>query len=57
VLVPLIGYEAAAELAQRAQAEGSTIRQEVTRSGLLTPEQVTSSLDLLKMTQGGIRST
>lgn len=51
-LVPLIGYEAASRIAQKAQAEGSSIRDELLNEGLLTPTQIEFALDLMEMTQG-----
>jgi len=56
-LVPLIGYEAAAGIARAAESAGTSIREELIQSGLLSLEQIASSLDLLKMTQGGMRTS
>ena len=39
-LVPLLGYERAAELAKRALAEGRTVRELALQTGLLTGEQL-----------------
>ena len=56
-LVPLIGYEAAAEVAKLAVAERRTIREVVLERELATPEQLDAALDVLAMTRGGIRTS
>jgi fumarate hydratase, class II len=56
-LVPLIGYEAAAEVAKAAVAGGRTIKDEVLARGLVADrEQLDAALDVLAMTRGGRRS-
>lgn len=55
-LVPLIGYEAAAEVAHRAVAERRTIREVVLESALATESQLDAALDVTEMTRGGLRA-
>ena len=52
-LVPLVGYEAAAEVAKLAVAERRTIREVVLERGLATPEQLDEALDVLAMNPRG----
>ena len=53
-LVPLIGYEAAAQVAKAALASGRTIREEVVARGLVSdPDELARALDVLAMTRGG----
>ena len=44
-LAARIGYDQAAEIAYRAYKEGKTVRQVITESGLLSPQEVESVLD------------
>jgi fumarate hydratase, class II len=53
-LNPYIGYEAAAKVIKRAQAEGKTLRDIVLEEGLLSESEVDTALDVLAMTKGGI---
>ena len=53
-LNPHIGYEAAAEVAHAALAEGKTLRQVVVERGLLAPEVADRVLDVDAMTGGGV---
>jgi fumarate hydratase class II len=55
-LVPLIGYEAAAEVAHRAVAERRTIREVVLDAALATEAQLDAALDVTEMTRGGLRA-
>ena len=49
-LVPLIGYDAAAAIAQRAAREGRTIRDVAREQTELTPEELARALDSKSMT-------
>lgn len=53
-LSPHIGYEAASDLATKAQSEGKTIRQVALESGLFTKEQLDVILSTVEMTKPGI---
>jgi fumarate hydratase class II len=53
-LTPHIGYEAAAEVARAAVAEGKTLRQVVVERGLLDPATAAEVLDVDAMTRGGV---
>jgi fumarate hydratase class II len=53
-LNPHIGYEAAAEVARAALAEGKTLRQVVVERGLLAPDVADRVLDVAAMTRGGV---
>jgi fumarate hydratase class II len=53
-LNPLIGYEAAAHVVKRSQAEGRTIRDIVVEEKLLSAAQADAALDLMAMTKGGL---
>ena len=55
-LVPLVGYEAAAAVAHQAVEERRTIREVVLEAGLATGEQLDRAIDVLGMTEGGVRS-
>ena len=55
-LVPLIGYEAAAEVAHAAVHERRTIREVVLERELASADQVDAAIDVLEMTRGGLRS-
>src|SRR5437763_1563002 len=52
-LVPLIGYDAAAEVSKEAYATGRSLREIVVARGLLTSEEVDRALDLRRMTEPG----
>lgn len=53
-IVPLIGYELAAEVAKAAVASGRTIREEVVDRGLVEDlDELDRALDVLAMTRGG----
>jgi fumarate hydratase class II len=53
-LNPYIGYEAAAKVIKRSQAEGRTLRDVVLEEGLLSEADVDTALDVLAMTKGGV---
>jgi fumarate hydratase class II len=53
-LVPLIGYDAAAEVSKEAYATGRSLREIVVAWGLLTSEEVDTALDLRRMTEPGL---
>jgi len=53
-LLPSLGHEAAAALAQRSLREGVLIRELVQREGLLSPGAIDRVLDLRRMTEIGI---
>jgi fumarate hydratase class II len=52
-LAPHIGYDRAAQIAKRAQHDGSTLREAALALGLLTPEQFDSWIVPLEMTGPG----
>jgi fumarate hydratase class II len=52
-LVPVVGYDAAAQLVQRALAGDRSIREVLVESGVLPTERVDAVLDLLALTRGG----
>jgi len=54
-LNPYIGYEAAAEVVKESIRTGRSVREIVIERGLLTDEQVDKALDVLGMTEGGMR--
>jgi fumarate hydratase class II len=54
-LNPYIGYEAAAEIVKESVKTGRSVRDIVRERGLLTDEQLDQALDVLGMTQGGVR--
>jgi fumarate hydratase class II len=54
-LNPYIGYEAAAEIVKESVRTGRSVRDIVVERGLLSDEEVDRALDVLGMTQGGIR--
>jgi fumarate hydratase, class II len=56
VLNPAIGYEAAARVVKRAVAERRTIRDVVLEERLLGEEDADRVLDVLAMTEGGVRA-
>ncbi|MGH2706704.1 MAG: aspartate ammonia-lyase, partial [Actinomycetota bacterium] len=53
-LVPLIGYDLAAEVAKEAHAAGRSVREVVLGRGLLDEKEVDDALDLFRMTRGGL---
>ncbi|MGH2705963.1 MAG: class II fumarate hydratase [Actinomycetota bacterium] len=53
-LVPLIGYDAAAEVSKEAHATGRSLREVVVARGLLDEEAFDRAMDLRKMTEGGM---
>ncbi len=53
-LVPLIGYDLAAEVSQEAYATGKSVREVVLGRGLLDEKEVDDALDLFRMTRGGL---
>ncbi|MBI5595704.1 MAG: class II fumarate hydratase [Elusimicrobia bacterium] len=55
-LSPVIGYEAAARVARRAAASGTTVRQAALEAGGLAPERLARLLDPEALTEGGSRS-
>jgi fumarate hydratase class II len=50
-LNPYIGYEAAAKVIKRSQAEGKTLREVVLDEGLLSETEVDTALDVMAMTK------
>jgi fumarate hydratase class II len=52
-LAPRIGYDAAAQIAQRAHREGTTLREAALASGLVTPEEFDAIVDARRMTEPG----
>jgi fumarate hydratase, class II len=54
-LNPYIGYEATAEVVKESIATGRSVREIVVERGLLDDEQVDRALDVLGMTEGGVR--
>jgi fumarate hydratase class II len=53
-LVPLIGYDAAAEVSKEADATGRSLREIVVARGLLSSEEVDRALELRRMTEPGL---
>jgi fumarate hydratase, class II len=54
-LNPYIGYEAAAEIVKESIKTGRSVREIVLERGLLSDEEVDRALDVLGMTEGGVR--
>jgi fumarate hydratase, class II len=54
-LNPYIGYEKAAELVKESIKTGRGVRELVTEKGLLSDDEVDRALDVLGMTEGGVR--
>jgi len=54
-LNPYIGYEAAAEVVKESIRTGRSVREIVKERGLLDDEQIDTALDVLGMTEGGVR--
>ncbi len=55
-LNPFIGYERAAEIVKESVKTGRSVREIVVERGLLTDEEVVRALDVLGMTEGGVRT-
>ena len=53
-LNPRIGYDKGAEVAKEAYASGRTIREVVLEKGLMDAEELDRTLDLKRMTEGGV---
>lgn len=53
-LVPVIRYDAAAEVSKEAYSTGKSLREIVLERGLLTEEEVDAALDVRSMTEGGL---
>jgi fumarate hydratase, class II len=53
-LVPLIGYDRAAEVAKKAFAEGRGVRDVALELGVLAEDELNAALDLRPMTEGGV---
>jgi fumarate hydratase, class II len=54
-LNPYIGYEAAAEVVKESIRTGRSVREIVKERGLLDDDQIDTALDVLGMTEGGVR--
>jgi fumarate hydratase, class II len=54
-LTPYIGYETAAEIVKESIRTGRSVREIVVERGLLSEEEVDRALDVLGMTEGGVR--
>ncbi len=54
-LNPVIGYNNGAAVAKRALAEGRSVREVVLDMGLMGEEELDAALDVVMMTEGGIR--
>ncbi|MEM4280909.1 MAG: class II fumarate hydratase [Candidatus Caldarchaeum sp.] len=54
VVAPLIGYDAAAKVAKKMLAENKSIKDVLVEEDILKPAEVEKTLDLLKLTKGGI---
>ena len=52
-LAPLIGYDAAADIAKEAAKSGRTVREVAKERGVLPPDELNQALDPKQMTQGG----
>ena len=53
-LAPRIGYDAAAEIAQRAHREGTTLREAALASGRVTEAEFDAIVDARRMTRPGL---
>jgi fumarate hydratase class II len=53
-LVPVIGYDAAAEISKEAYATGRSLKDIVVARGLMSGEQVDAALELHRMTEPGL---
>jgi fumarate hydratase class II len=54
-LAPHLGYDLTAEVVKAALAEGKTLREVVLERGLMEPDVLDRTLDVLAMTKGGQR--
>jgi fumarate hydratase class II len=54
-LNPYIGYEAAADVVKESVRTGRSVREIVVERGMLTEDEVDRALDVLGMTEGGVR--
>ncbi|MCY4466527.1 MAG: aspartate ammonia-lyase [Chloroflexi bacterium] len=54
-LNPIIGYNNGAKVAKKALAEGKSVREVVLELGLMDADELDAALDVLMMTEGGIR--
>jgi len=54
-LVPELGYDKVAKIAQTAELTGKSVREIVLEGGLMAQEQVDKALDLRRMTEGGLQ--
>ncbi|HEX6424647.1 MAG TPA: class II fumarate hydratase [Acidimicrobiales bacterium] len=54
-LNPYIGYEAAADVVKESMRTGRSVREIVVERGMLTDDEVDRALDVLGMTEGGVR--
>jgi fumarate hydratase class II len=54
-LAPHLGYDLTAEVVKAALAEGKTLREVVLERGLMEPDVLDRTLDVLAMTKGGRR--
>jgi fumarate hydratase class II len=52
-LVPLVGYDRAAEIVKEAARTGRTVREIAAERTELSPEQLAAALDPFKMTEPG----
>lgn len=50
-LAPIVGYDKAAEIAEKAHETGKTVREIALETGILSPEQLEKALDLKGMTE------
>ena len=50
-LAPRIGYDNAAIIAKKAHKNGTTLREEVIKTNLITPQEYDQIMDPLKMTK------
>jgi len=53
-LVPVIGYDTAAKIAQEAFATGKTVREVCKEHGIVAPDKLDKILDPWRMTEPGI---
>jgi fumarate hydratase class II len=54
-LAPLIGYDAAAEIAKESWKTGRTVRELAREKGVLPPDELERALDARAMTEGGVQ--
>jgi fumarate hydratase class II len=55
-LVPHLGYDLAAEIAEEAHATGRTVREVAAARGVLPEDELSAALDAIRMTEPGFRS-